>query len=147
VAQFEVRLNAAQINRLLTQRGGGVVEWLVAKGALAATFAKAHCPVDTGRLRSSITHELRSQGGVPVVVIGTNVEYARFVHDGTGLYGPRHARIVPVRAKALVFTWRNAPVPPNGRGNFAGKWVFASVRGSPPKPFLRQGLEDAFRSL
>lgn len=38
--------------------------------------------VDTGRLRGSITH--RTEGGnEPSVTVGTNVEYAIYVHEGT----------------------------------------------------------------
>jgi HK97 gp10 family phage protein len=48
---------------------------LVAEGA-----AKRLCPVDTGRLRNSITHALR---GDDSVAICTNVEYAIYVHEGT----------------------------------------------------------------
>lgn len=48
---------------------------LVAEGA-----AKRICPVDTGRLRNSITHALM---GNDSVAIGTNVEYAPYVHEGT----------------------------------------------------------------
>ena len=48
---------------------------LVAEGA-----AKRLCPVDTGRLRNSITHALM---GDDSVAIGTNVEYAIYVHEGT----------------------------------------------------------------
>jgi phage gpG-like protein len=38
--------------------------------------------VDTGRLRSSITHELREGDGGLVAVIGTNVEYALPLEKG-----------------------------------------------------------------
>lgn len=48
---------------------------LVAEGA-----AKRICPVDTGRLRNSITHALMGEDSV---AIGTNVEYAPYVHEGT----------------------------------------------------------------
>lgn len=47
-------------------------------GGKAETYAKQACPVDTGRLRNSITH----QAGDDSVVIGTNVEYAPFVELG-----------------------------------------------------------------
>ena len=40
--------------------------------------AKKLCPVDTGRLRSSITHEIEGMIGY----VGTNVEYARAVELG-----------------------------------------------------------------
>lgn len=142
MAAFEVRLDAAAINRFLTARDQPIVTWLAKKGLEAVGHAQRHCPVDTGNLRSKITYEVRSQGGVPIIVIGTNVSYARYVHDGTGLYGPRQTRIIPVSKKALAFTWKRAPFPPNGRG---GKHVFASVRGMKGVPYLRLGLEDAFR--
>lgn len=41
--------------------------------------AKKKCPVDTGRLRGSITTNL----GNLEAEVGTNVEYARFVEFGT----------------------------------------------------------------
>jgi len=41
--------------------------------------AKILCPVDTGRLRSSITHEIEGTAGR----VGSNVEYARAVEMGS----------------------------------------------------------------
>lgn len=38
--------------------------------------------VDTGRLRSSITHQVDGDS----VEVGTNVDYAVYVHEGTGKY-------------------------------------------------------------
>ena len=54
---------------------------LEAVGLVAEGYAKRACPVDTGRLRNSITHLV-----VPdedSVYIGTNVEYAPDVELGT----------------------------------------------------------------
>lgn len=48
-------------------------------GLVAEGYAKLACPVDTGRLRNSITHELISE---TEVAIGTNVEYAEIVEVG-----------------------------------------------------------------
>jgi len=42
--------------------------------------AKKNCPVDTGRLRSSITGKVTEEY---VGIIGTDVEYAPFVEHGT----------------------------------------------------------------
>jgi HK97 gp10 family phage protein len=47
------------------------------------TAAKARCPVDTGRLRSSINWRMSLDGGTLAAIIGTNVEYAIYVHEGT----------------------------------------------------------------
>ena len=49
-------------------------------GGKAESYAKQLCPVDTGRLRNSITHQ---QIDAKTEVIGTNVKYAPFVELGT----------------------------------------------------------------
>ena len=54
---------------------------LEAIGLSAERYAKAKCPVDTGRLRGSITHEVDK--GEAAVYIGTNVEYGKYVERGT----------------------------------------------------------------
>lgn len=45
-----------------------------------------HCPVDTGRLRASIVVDKVESA----YIIGTNVEYAKFVEAGTIFIRPRH---------------------------------------------------------
>ena len=52
-------------------------------GLVAEGYAKRMCPVDTGRLRNSITHALLGSTLEEGVVIGTNVEYAPYVENGT----------------------------------------------------------------
>ena len=51
---------------------------LEACGLQAERSAKLLCPVDTGRLRNSITHATKEQ----TAYIGTNVEYAASVETG-----------------------------------------------------------------
>lgn len=136
----EVRLNAGQIGRLLTARNEPVVRELVRRGILVRNAAVSRCPVDTGRLRASITYELRFRAGVPLVAVGSNLSYARAIHDGTGIYGPRGTRIRPVQGSVLAFNWRNAPAGLRpGRG---GKFFFRSVRGVRGRPYLRDGLRE-----
>ena len=48
-------------------------------GLTAEKYAKEIVPVDTGRLRNSITHEVEDKA----VYIGTNVEYAPPIEYGT----------------------------------------------------------------
>ena len=50
-------------------------------GETAERYAKLDCPVDTGRLRNSITHV--EDENEQAVYIGTNVEYAPFIELGT----------------------------------------------------------------
>lgn len=52
---------------------------LAAIGMTAEKYAKKECPVDTGRLRNSITHTQDAE----FAYIGTNVEYAPYVELGT----------------------------------------------------------------
>lgn len=48
-------------------------------GLTAEAHAKKECPVDTGRLRNSISHTTDEDSAY----IGTNVEYAPYVEFGT----------------------------------------------------------------
>lgn len=51
-------------------------------GIQAEGHTKTYCPVDTGRLRGSISHQSGS-GFDRSVYIGTNVEYAPYMEFGT----------------------------------------------------------------
>jgi len=79
----EVVLHPVPLHHLLGERGGGVAAGMLALGVRVATEAKRRCPVDTGRLRSSIGVELTVSAAGPTVTVGTNVEYARYVEEGT----------------------------------------------------------------
>lgn len=53
---------------------------------LVETQAKQDCPVDMGILRASITSEVEFTGDEIIGRIGSNEEYAPYVHNGTGIY-------------------------------------------------------------
>lgn len=53
-------------------------------GLTAERYAKALTPVDTGRLRNSVTHVINEDE--KAVYIGTNVEYAPFIELGHRSY-------------------------------------------------------------
>lgn len=55
---------------------------LWAVGQKGEDHAKENCPVDTGRLRNSITHTTEGESAI----IGTNVKYAPYIEYGTGKY-------------------------------------------------------------
>lgn len=48
--------------------------------------AKQDCPVDMGVLRASITSEVEVSSNEIIGRIGSNEEYAPYVHNGTGIY-------------------------------------------------------------
>lgn len=50
-------------------------------GLLAENYAVKKCPVDSGNLQGSITHEVDVDDNA--VYVGTNVEYALYVELGT----------------------------------------------------------------
>lgn len=60
------------------------------------SYSKAEAPVRTGHLRRTITHQVSATGDRGVV--GTNVNYAKPVHDGSKAYDIR-----PKNKKALAF--------------------------------------------
>lgn len=53
-------------------------------GLVGEGYAKNLCPVDTGNLRNSITHQVDT--AELMAYIGTNSEYAPYVELGTGKY-------------------------------------------------------------
>ena len=61
--------------QILSALEKGIKNGLEAIGLTAEGHAKKITPVDTGRLRNSISHETDKEA----VYIGTNVEYAAFV--------------------------------------------------------------------
>lgn len=128
-----VRLNPAELNRFLRSPGGPVGRDLLRRSHRVENRAKELVGVDLGRLRSSITTDVRADSKGLVGRVGSNVEYALHHHEGTGIYGPRGRPITPKTASVLRFK-------PKGSSTF----VFArSVRGSKPNPFLADALSAA----
>lgn len=58
------------------------------------------------------------------ITVGTQLPYAKWLQEGTGIYGPSGKPITPKNARVLVFII-------NGVTYFC-----KSVKGSPPRPFL-----------
>ena len=72
--------------QILSALEKGIKNGLEAIGLTAETYAKKATPVDTGRLRNSISHETDKEA----VYIGTNVEYAPYVELGTSRAKAHH---------------------------------------------------------
>jgi HK97 gp10 family phage protein len=73
----------AALRQLFQSADGPVGKDLARRAIRVEARAKQLCPVDTGRLRSSITHELATQGGQLSARIGTDVDYGKHVELGT----------------------------------------------------------------
>ena len=77
---IDVSIDVNNVDQIKQALGEQVAAALEAIGLQAESYAKLKCPVDTGNLRNSITHEPE---GDDTEVIGTNVEYAAYVELGT----------------------------------------------------------------
>lgn len=83
--------------------------------------AKQNCPKDLGILSASITSEVEQTHTEIVGRIGSNVEYAPYVHNGTGIYAKDG----------------NGRKKPWGYEVKAGKYKgFHWTHGQKPQPFL-----------
>lgn len=127
-----VVFNEAALAHLLTGRDGAVARDLnrrainVRNQAVVNATGRPGPNVQTGRLRSSITHELSSDAGGLVARVGTNVTYAVFVEEGT-----RPHLILPRNKQALF--WKGARHPVRS----------VNHPGNRPYPFLRPALRAA----
>lgn len=73
-----MKVEVTDNSRIFVQaKNAAIAAALEAIGLTAERHAKADCPVDTGRLRNSITHMVDE--GEQSVYIGTNVEYGKYV--------------------------------------------------------------------
>jgi hypothetical protein len=146
VAEF--RLDQSALRELLGSADGPVARDMKRRGDNVMREAKRIVPKNNGTLGTSITTELHIQRGVPVVYVGSPLEYAIYVHEGTGLWSKR--RPGPIRpVKFSVLKWPR--INNSGKGNRRYKggktqaFVYAKrSAGSPPKPFLTNALPRAY---
>lgn len=120
-----IRLDRADLRRVI--RDASARE-LRNAGRQVVNRAKVLAPVDTGRLRASIEGRLNRTWTLrPQFTVGSNVEYAQMVHDGT-----RPHIIRPRNARALRFV-------------VGGQVVYARVvhhPGTRARPFLDRALRE-----
>lgn len=86
----------SHVAEVLAKKASAAERALEKIGGTCETYAKKKCPVDTGRLKGSITHKLE---GKEAVYVGTNVEYAPYVELG---HDQEVGRYVPAIGKRLV---------------------------------------------
>jgi hypothetical protein len=138
-------VNHAQLQYILSSPTGPVAKDLLKRGARVESRAKRNLAgiggrpkrIDTGHLRASIGTNLIVRPDGMAVRVGTGVFYALYVHDGTGLYGPKHTVIRPKFGRVLVF---RSKIYGAKKGKYAGKVVVTFVRGMKPNPFLKDAL-------
>lgn len=120
---------SAELEDLLFERVKIAGEHLKAK-----TVEEA--PSDTGRLRASIFSRASRKKGELKAVVGSNLEYAPYVHQGTGIYAKG--------GNGRKSSWKVSTI-------YKGKKVFFVTKGQKPNPFLlrakEKGLGDIKRLL
>lgn len=91
-------------------------------------------PVDTGRLAGSFQMDNKDD---LTYRIHSNVHYALYVHEGTGIYGPRGEPIYPTHARFLSFYWKKT-----------GQQMFLPyVLGMEPRPYGQWAMDETEQRL
>lgn len=144
MAGVHVTFNQAALKSIAL---AGAAEDIKIRANRVLNVARSRAPVDKGGLRNSLHIEFATgPGGVTIARIGSNLPYAIYVHEGTGIYGPRHAMIYPKSGRFMVWPARN--LSGSGTVQFKGgktsAFVFATkTKGMPGRPFLVEALELA----
>lgn len=109
-----------------------VIKALTRAGIILKEEAVNEAPEITGDLKASIyLSNVKYRGSKYTITVGCDpmelgeINYAPFVHQGTGLYGPRKKRIFPKTKKALA-------IP--------GWGVFKSIKGQQPNQFFERAV-------
>jgi hypothetical protein len=142
-------LDNAALKALLSGPQSGLYKDMLRRGLKVESKAKQNISgdggthpkrVDTGRLRSSVITVMVTFNNYPAAEVGTNVEYALEVHDGTGIHGPNAAMIVPVNKKVL--RWKTkGPTGKNLKKKGKQAYTFSmKSSGMLPNPFLKDAL-------
>jgi hypothetical protein len=126
---------------------------LKALAVIVEKSAKEETPVDRGRLRSSITHALDVRPVPLFATVGTDVAYARDVHDGRKpgtmpptsalrVWASRHGFAVSTRARISRRTGKPITEP--------ALYALANSiarRGIKPRPFLTNALSKNISNI
>lgn len=130
--QLTIRVEGLReaIDRLSVEKIGVPLRRLLERAGIgAASAAKQHAPVDTGRYRASIAHELDDGNPPAWAIVGSNVEYAPSIEFGSRPHFP------PVSALA-VWAQRHGGIPPF----LVARAI--SRRGTKAHKPLQKGLDD-----
>lgn len=109
----DVKINVNNAGKIKDIAAEDIIRALEQIGINAEKYAKALCPVQSGVLRNSITHQVVPSEST--VYIGTDVKYAPYVELG---HHQEVGRYVPAIGKKLKNSWVS------------------------PKPFLKPAMAD-----
>jgi hypothetical protein len=132
-----VDLHSGEIYRFLYSPSGQVVRGVRRWTQQVRTLAVLRVPKNSGQLAGSSTVEMNTHPGFVVGVITFSARHALWVHQGTGIYGPRGRPIRKPGGGLMKF-----PTGARGAGPARGRpfTYTRSVRGQRPQPFLVSAL-------
>lgn len=145
MANASVRVDQKQVRALLLGPSGAVTLDLLKRGQRVQNKAMQLCPKDSSKLAGSIAYEVRGSGESMAVRVGTNIEYAIWVHEGTGIYAGK-GYIYPRKGRYLRWPNTNNAYRTTGgnrryKGGKTASFVFAKkVKGIKGRPFLKDAL-------
>lgn len=129
----ETQANMDRTARELT--GAPMVSAMRRATTIVERQAKINAPVDTGRLRSSITDEVRVDGNAVQGIVGTPVTYAPYMELGTGTFVGKSRYFPPSDALDL---WARR----HGTTGFVVARAIWRRGGLRPRRYLQRTLED-----
>src|SRR5689334_13896829 len=97
------------MHAILASPHGGLAKNMFLRATKVQALAKKNLQrppqrVKTGHMRASVViTPFLITGGYPAFRVGSNLKYARYVHDGTGIFGPKHHLITPTHAQVLAW--------------------------------------------
>lgn len=126
---YEITIDNAEVLKKLQSfiedgLGEAVAVGMRAACEMIVSDAKERCPVDDGQLRRSITSDVEITDTSVTGQVGTNVEYAPYAHNGTGIHA-KHGD-----GRQTPWTYCDA------KGNFH------TTKGQKPCPFLEEAVEN-----
>ncbi len=138
---MRVVIDEQGMDELLDSPTGPVGRDILRRTLAVEARAVALCPVDEGRLRASIDHEVGRDAHGLYGRVGTNVEYALEVERGTGVFETTVVGVAPSKNKGRRITAHDGGVL---RFEIGGQVLYRrSIKGMRPQPFLRPALDAA----
>jgi len=143
MATTRVRINQAELNRLLRGSNGPVVRHITTLTRRTTNAAKRNVKVDEGTLRASVNGVVHVEATRVVGRVGSPLQYGLYLHEGTGIYGPKRRPIRPVHRKFLRFEVKRGraargrrPIvfAKEVRGVKGDKWLVRALRETVPYP-------------
>lgn len=106
-----VRLDPTKVAQVMRGSSGPVVSWMIRLGEQVKDKAQEEVGVDTGNLRDHIVKRLVMHGDGVSVVIGADVPYTIYHHEGSEAV---EGKLMVFEVDGItVFTMRRKAIPPN----------------------------------